>query len=163
MIFGLLCESFNAVALILLRARIHSLKEYSKCNQHWLNTRLAVLLKSSNVIQFFCPWGKIFSLAEDSELEMGWVRDKLEPQDLGSRWYEILLGLLSSCLVSLSVWDLIGLYLTVAVQSGNLLFHDYPLDAFSWEEYLKETSSVPAPPNCFRQVCPPVSLKCLIC
>ncbi|XP_029003285.1 sex comb on midleg-like protein 2 isoform X3 [Betta splendens] len=24
-------------------------------------------------------------------------------------------------------------------------------DAFNWEDYLKETSSVPAPPNCFRQ------------
>ncbi|XP_076014390.1 sex comb on midleg-like protein 2 isoform X3 [Genypterus blacodes] len=26
-----------------------------------------------------------------------------------------------------------------------------PKDSFSWEEYLKETSSLPAPPSCFRQ------------
>uniref|UniRef100_A0A665W0K4 SAM domain-containing protein n=1 Tax=Echeneis naucrates TaxID=173247 RepID=A0A665W0K4_ECHNA len=30
-------------------------------------------------------------------------------------------------------------------------------DAFSWEEYLKETSSIPAPPNCFRQARVPPS------
>lgn len=28
-------------------------------------------------------------------------------------------------------------------------------DTFSWEEYLKETSSTPASPSCFRQVCCP--------
>uniref|UniRef100_A0A3B5ART5 Sex comb on midleg-like protein 2 n=1 Tax=Stegastes partitus TaxID=144197 RepID=A0A3B5ART5_9TELE len=33
----------------------------------------------------------------------------------------------------------------------TIIFHDFYLDAFSWEEYLKETSSIPAPPNCFRQ------------
>lgn len=26
-------------------------------------------------------------------------------------------------------------------------------DVFNWEDYLKETSSTPAPPSCFRQVC----------
>ncbi|XP_026201397.1 sex comb on midleg-like protein 2 isoform X3 [Anabas testudineus] len=30
-------------------------------------------------------------------------------------------------------------------------------DAFNWEEYLKETSSTPAPPNCFRQARVPPS------
>ncbi|XP_056271181.1 sex comb on midleg-like protein 2 isoform X2 [Pseudoliparis swirei] len=30
-------------------------------------------------------------------------------------------------------------------------------DAFSWEEYLKETSSLPAPPGCFRQARVPFS------
>ncbi|XP_035503395.2 sex comb on midleg-like protein 2 isoform X3 [Scophthalmus maximus] len=30
-------------------------------------------------------------------------------------------------------------------------------DAFSWEEYLKETSSIPAPPSCFRQARVPPS------
>uniref|UniRef100_A0A8D3BAP3 Scm polycomb group protein like 2 n=1 Tax=Scophthalmus maximus TaxID=52904 RepID=A0A8D3BAP3_SCOMX len=32
-----------------------------------------------------------------------------------------------------------------------------PTDAFSWEEYLKETSSIPAPPSCFRQARVPPS------
>ncbi|XP_053286855.1 sex comb on midleg-like protein 2 isoform X2 [Pleuronectes platessa] len=30
-------------------------------------------------------------------------------------------------------------------------------DAFTWEEYLKETSSTPAPPSCYRQACVPPS------
>uniref|UniRef100_A0A3Q0QSA0 Scm polycomb group protein like 2 n=1 Tax=Amphilophus citrinellus TaxID=61819 RepID=A0A3Q0QSA0_AMPCI len=33
----------------------------------------------------------------------------------------------------------------------------FSLDAFSWEEYLKETSSTPAPPSCFRQARVPPS------
>ncbi|XP_071343148.1 sex comb on midleg-like protein 2 isoform X3 [Trachinotus anak] len=32
-----------------------------------------------------------------------------------------------------------------------------PTDAFSWEEYLKETSSIPAPASCFRQARVPPS------
>ncbi|XP_029988585.1 sex comb on midleg-like protein 2 isoform X2 [Sphaeramia orbicularis] len=32
-----------------------------------------------------------------------------------------------------------------------------PKDTFSWEEYLKETSSIPAPPSCFRQARVPPS------
>lgn len=33
-------------------------------------------------------------------------------------------------------------------------FCDLFLDTFNWEEYLKEASSIPAPPTCFRQVGP---------
>lgn len=38
----------------------------------------------------------------------------------------------------------------------------FSLDAFSWEEYLKETSSIPAPASCFRQVCHSGFMRCLV-
>lgn len=36
------------------------------------------------------------------------------------------------------------------------------VDSFSWEEYLKETSAIPAPPSCFRQVSSYVSDRCAL-
>lgn len=57
-----------------------------------------------------------------------------------------------SGLVDLSFEDL-----TVSMVLGMFQhFLYFPSDAFSWEDYLKETSSIPAPPSCFRQV------RCLV-